>query len=296
MVGPSFKSIARRSPWGRDHIVGCLVGGALGDLCGGISERGAAGLSDDTQLTLATCEAITDGQVSPERIAQALLRWYVAGDISGLGSATLKALRDLSAGAHWAMSGARGEMAAGNGAAMRIAPLAFVLDPLDPAARVTIRDVARITHHSDEAYLGALAVLLAIHYPCWPPGESFFGDIAQQLPDCRVRDRLREMGHVSLDSPIREVAKRYGAGGYVVESVPLALWFACRMSADCLHAAFEEFATLEGDADTIGSIAGQIAGAHLGRNALPDALALQPPIAWAEKRASQFSTDLSESY
>jgi len=275
--------------------VGCLVGGALGDLYGGIAERGTAGLSDDTQLTLATCEAMSDGQVSPERIAQAMLRWFLAGEVTGLGSATLKALRDLSAGAHWAMCGARGEMAAGNGAAMRIAPLAFVLNPLDPAARVTIRDVARITHHSDEAYLGALAVLLAIHFPGWPPGESFFGDIAQQLPDCRVRDRLREMGNVPLDSPVSEVTKRFGAGGYVVESVPLALWFACRMRADGLQAAYEEFATLEGDADTIGSIAGQIAGAHLGRNALPDTMALAPSIAGAEKLASQFAAELNQS-
>lgn len=276
--------------------MGCLVGGALGDLYGGIAERGVAGISDDTQLTLATCEAMSGGQVSPERIAQAMLRWFLAGEVTGLGSATLKALRDLSAGAHWALCGARGEMAAGNGAAMRIAPLAFVLNPLEPAARVMIRDVARITHHSDEAYLGALAVLLAIHYPGWPPGESFFDDIVQQLPDCRVRDRLREMVRVPLDSPVGEVTKCFGSGGYVVESVPLALWFACRMRTDCLHTAFEEFATLEGDADTIGSIAGQIAGAHFGRNAMPDAIALQPSIAWAEKRASLFATDLSESY
>lgn len=41
------------------------------------------------------------------------------------------------------------ERAAGTGAAMRIAPLAFLLDPLDPEQRVTLRDVCRITHHSD---------------------------------------------------------------------------------------------------------------------------------------------------
>lgn len=275
--------------WDHDRIVGCLVAGAIGDLCGSIAERGTAGLSDDTQLTLATCEAIADGQVSPEKIAQAMLRWFVSGEVTGLGSATLKALRDLSAGAHWAMSGARGEMAAGNGAAMRIAPLAFVLDPAEPASRVLIRDVARITHHSDEAYLGALAVLLAIHYPCWPPEPTFMSDIAQSLPDCRVRDRLREMGRVPFETPVSEVANRYGAGGYVVESVPLALWLACRMNGTNLESAFQDFAALDGDADTIGSIAAQIAGAHLGRARLPDRLVLQLPIIWAEKHADRFA-------
>ena len=37
---------------------------------------------------------------------------------------------------------------------MRIAPLAFVLDAGDRSHRVIIRDVCRITHHNDEAYVG----------------------------------------------------------------------------------------------------------------------------------------------
>ena len=56
-----------------------------------------------------------------------------------LGSSTLKALRDLAAGAHWELAGARGEYAAGTGAAMRIAPLAFLLEPGSAADRVIVR-------------------------------------------------------------------------------------------------------------------------------------------------------------
>src|SRR5688572_32711853 len=36
----------------------CLVAGAVGDALGGLAERRSKTLSDDTQLTLATCEAI----------------------------------------------------------------------------------------------------------------------------------------------------------------------------------------------------------------------------------------------
>jgi ADP-ribosyl-[dinitrogen reductase] hydrolase len=157
-----------------DRILGCLLGGAIGDAVGGVPERGEISLSDDTQLTLATCEALQVGEVSPEAIAAAFTRWFRAGAITGVGSSTLKALRDLAAGAHWALSGARGEMAAGNGAAMRIAPLAFLLDPSDPGQRMVLRDVCRITHHSDEAYLGALAVVAAIRSEVWPPGPTSF--------------------------------------------------------------------------------------------------------------------------
>src|SRR5260370_495332 len=120
-------------------------------------------LSDDTQLTLATCQSIIEcGRVDPENLASHFLRWYLAGRIRGMGSSALKAMRDLAVGTHWALAGARGEFAAGNGAAMRIAPLAFLLNPSDAGDRTVIRDVCRITHHNDEAYAGALAVMLAI--------------------------------------------------------------------------------------------------------------------------------------
>src|SRR5438552_3781456 len=114
---------------GYDTIVGTLIGGALGDVLGGIPERKALTLSDDTQLTLATCEAvISTGRVDPEQIAARMLAWFRDVRITGIGASTLKAMRDLDAGAHWAMAGDGGERAAGNGAAMRIAPLAFFLN------------------------------------------------------------------------------------------------------------------------------------------------------------------------
>jgi ADP-ribosyl-[dinitrogen reductase] hydrolase len=114
-------------------------------------------------LTLATCEALAEyGTADPGHIAASFLRWFRARRLTGLGASTLKALRDLEAGAHWALAGRKGERAAGNGAAIRIAPLAFCVDPLADGSRRLIRDVCRITHHSDEAYVGAFAVVLAV--------------------------------------------------------------------------------------------------------------------------------------
>src|SRR5580658_3347423 len=153
----------------KNRVHGCLLGGGLGDAWGGPYE-GVAGpvvfevpsrpaLSDDTQLTLATCQSIIEfGRVDPENLASHLLRWFLAGRIHGIGSSTLKAMRDLAIGTNWALAGRRGEFAAGNGAAMRIAPLAFLLDPADSQDCTLIRDVCRITHHNDEAYVGAVAV------------------------------------------------------------------------------------------------------------------------------------------
>jgi ADP-ribosylglycohydrolase len=126
-----------------DRVLGCIVGGAIGDAPGGPYE-GQPGpvslltdapcrLSDDTQLTLATCEAVrAEGAVSPASVADRFACWFRQGRVTGVGASTLKALRDLSAGVHWALSGRKGERGAGNGAAMRVAPLGFLLDPAPP--------------------------------------------------------------------------------------------------------------------------------------------------------------------
>ncbi|WP_437292399.1 ADP-ribosylglycohydrolase family protein [Sorangium sp. So ce406] len=100
--------------------------------------------------------------------------WLETGRISGVGPATLKAIRDLAAGAHWALAGARGEFASGSGAAMRAAPLSFFFDPSVEEGRRAIRDVARITHHSDEAYAGAPAVVVALRH-CASNGDCSAG-------------------------------------------------------------------------------------------------------------------------
>src|SRR6266550_5134080 len=93
-----------------DRARGCILGGAIGDAMDGpfegqpgplrFREQRNWAISDDTQLTLATCESIIQAdEVSPEHIAGRFLHWYRARRITGMGSSTLKALRDLDAGA-----------------------------------------------------------------------------------------------------------------------------------------------------------------------------------------------------
>jgi ADP-ribosyl-[dinitrogen reductase] hydrolase len=271
-----------------DSILGCIVGGAIGDAAGAAFEGAPHDavpqtlgspdwyLTDDTQLTLATCEALVErGTPDPAHIAASFLRWFRARRLTGLGASTLKALRDLEVGAHWALAGRKGERAAGNGAAMRIAPLAFCVNPLANESRRLIRDVCRITHHSDEAYVGAFAVVLAV-------GEAKRGGrplewIASHLPDTSVRDRLLTYAALPPEESLAAVARRYGASGYVVESVPLALLAARRVAGLGFAGMLEEVIAAGGDTDTNASIAGQVAGAALGLSGLPQELVARLP-------------------
>lgn len=260
-----------------DRITGCLLAGALGDAIGAHFE-GKPGttfalpsdlrVTDDTQLTIATCESIIEtNSVNPESMAAHFVRWFRERRIRGIGASTLKSLTELNVGGHWALVGASGEYSAGNGAAMRIAPLAFCLDPDKEADRQKIRDVCRITHRNDEAYIGALVVVRSIRHAI--DGKPLDGELLMALvdsiPDCRVRDRLAEV----CDSvpTIAEYNARFDSSGYVVDSVPLAV-LAAIQSTDLL-ATIRQIVSCGGDTDTIASMYGQIYGASRGTQALP---------------------------
>ena len=293
----------------RDRILGCILGGAIGDAFGRpyenlrppivISEADEWRLSDDTQLTLATCEAIAsnNGAADPAVIAERFAHWHRARRVTGMGSNTLKALTELVAGGHWALVGGKGERAASNGAAMRAAPLAFCLDPDDDVERRTIRDVSRITHHHEEAYAGALAVVVAVRAAVaglWNGSNDLLRLVVEAMPDTQTRDRLVALIEIEEEIPLLEIARRFGCSGYVAESVPLALCGASRIRSLDFNAVLAELIACGGDTDTNASIAGQVAGALIGRNGLPEEMiARTPDRRLVESVASAFAESLT---
>jgi ADP-ribosyl-[dinitrogen reductase] hydrolase len=158
---------------------------------------------------------------------------------------------------------------------MRIAPLAFCVDPLADESRRLIRDICRITHHSDEAYIGALAVVLAVRSAM--SGGQPLEWIASHLPPTSVRDRLLSYSALPAGESLLEVARRHGASGFVVESVPFALLAARRVDELGFAGMLEQVIGAGGDTDTNASIAGQVAGAALGISRLPSELLARLP-------------------
>lgn len=269
-----------------ERLSGCLIGGAIGDAYGSAFENveleksskdfypfGAPEqrkpnwqFTDDTQLTLATCEAIGENEkLTPELLAAKFLSYFEQNRLTGIGASTLKALRELQVGGHWWVVGRKGEYAAGNGAAMRIAPIAFI----ESATRSEVKDYCTITHNNDEAYTGALAVWTAIRLAIdksWTGRENLMKLVANNLPDTRVKDRLLELSESHHD--LSEVGKM-GSDGYVVNSVPLAIAHANKILSLGLEEMFESLINIGGDTDTNCSIAGQIAGALIGEQGIP---------------------------
>jgi ADP-ribosyl-[dinitrogen reductase] hydrolase len=287
-----------------NKILGCILGGAIGD-CLGLPYEGSTSsveidyqrhwnISDDTQLTLATCEAIiTRGKVDAATIAETFTLWFKQKRLTGLGASTYKALLELSLGGHWALVGRKGDMAAGNGAAMRIAPLAFCLNLTDNKDRVLFRDVCRITHHSEEAYVGALAIAFAIQAAwreTWNGENNLLEQVLPNLPDSVTRDRLVEISELEKDMKILEISKLYGCSGYVAETVPLALFGTQQVNTLGFQSVLESLIACGGDTDTIASIAGQIMGTFLGKDSLlPEFIGRLPYLKTITETANLFA-------
>lgn len=262
-----------------DRLKGCLIAGAIGDAIGFRYESSqivdvvdfdfAWQISDDTQLTLATCEAIyKDLEVRPEKVAARMLFWFNKRRLIGIGASTLKALQELDFGGHWALVGRSGEYAAGNGAAMRIAPLAFK----KYATRLQIKDVCSITHRNDEAYTGALAIYYSVKAAInglWLGGIGLIDYVIDHIPDTRVRDRFIEIIPQQYLS-ISEFGKKYKSSGYVVDSVPFAVYAAQKINESNFETIITELIKLGGDTDTVCSMFGQIVGSCYGIDIIPD--------------------------
>lgn len=265
------------------QILGSLYGGALGDAFASAAEgkqkinvslyQPSWVVTDDTQLTSSTCDAIAAARsVAAEHIASKLREDFQRDLYTGLGSSTLGAMRALSAGAHWALAGIQGERAAGSGAAMRIAPLAFLLDLDDWTDRQCFRDVVRITHRNEEALAGARALAVGIQYLLEHRPSSlhdFLKEVASCIFDSRTRDNLVLICEASSSS-YQDVAERVGTSGFAAQSVPMALVAAWQGMEQGIDVMFDAIVSEGGDTDTIASMAGQLLGASLGFDALPE--------------------------
>ncbi|KXX69785.1 ADP-ribosylglycohydrolase family protein [Flammeovirga sp. SJP92] len=256
----------------KERLLGCLIGGAIGDSIGGYFEGNYSNqyhegfrwtLSDDTQLTLATCEAIYNTKkVSAEQVAKSFLKWFNERRLTGLGSSTLKALRELQVGGHWALVGRSGEYGAGNGAAMRIAPLAFK----SSVSRLDVQDISIITHKNDEAYIGALCIYKSL-VRClndeFITSQSLIKPLIEELPDTRIRDRLIELEKRN-DLDIEECGKLFPPSGYVVDSVPFSIFCAEKIVTRSFRDIIISQIKVGGDTDTVCSMTGQIIGTAFG--------------------------------
>src|SRR5574338_15573 len=131
--------------------------------------------SDDTQMSLMVAESLIENHgFNPDDLAERYVDWIVSGRARGYGKTTLLAITNLVNGKHWSESGIAGSY--GNGTAMRAAPFGvYFRNDIHSLVAICKMDSA-ITHASEEAEAGAIAIGLAAAY-------AVNGDISNLLND-----------------------------------------------------------------------------------------------------------------
>lgn len=295
----------------RDKYRGALVGVGIGDALGRPAEgrkpeqvkrvhgrisdyipwRGWQGgprgtLTDDTELTIALAESLIEQrQMDPTDFGRRCVAWLPVG--RGKGHATKEACLNLVAGVSWDEAGSD---SAGNGAAMRAAPIAL-LHALDVnQMRKDAGVSAVVTHAHPTAVLSAAALAYLVaellhirpgNLDIRPLLERLVGsledlsdpELAERKPGggtVRLLDRLKEMGE-RLDQSSDEVFAYTFNGAFVSESLPAALWCFLR-SPDDPELVVTTAVSGGYDADTVAAMAGAMAGAYNGLSAWPSRL------------------------
>jgi len=296
----------------KDRFRGCLIGQALGDACGfplegmpvkrcreqaekavaGKLERSEAGFAfgqytDDTQMAVAVAKSLVDKQCAdPADVARRFAELWSEGRIVGQGLACRQAVLSIIDGTHWDQAGAP-EGRAGNGTAMRTAPLGLFFHQDTEALFKAADEIARITHRDKRSRAGAVAVSQAVAQlvqggePSAPAVLEPAAAMASRLHQ-DFADLILQLG-THLDDPEEEAVKWFTTVGfsdggtdgwegitpYVIPTVLGSLYAFLKHPKEYVSA-IQFVIACGGDVDTTAAITGALSGAHLGLTALPD--------------------------
>ena len=302
----------RRVDSARGAILGTAIGDALGRPAEGRHPAGLRGqeeafrdfqpwgghysgpkgtITDDTQLTMCVAQSLltTRGRIDPEDLARRFVDWLPNG--RGTGHTCVTAVYRLQMGENWWTAGVA---SAGNGAAMRVAPIGIALGAdttllcHDAAlsALVTHADPMAVASAVGHAWLIAhlaganastldptslvneLAAAIEVIDDPGAPEREWNQRPGKTSAAITLANRVREIPAL-LGKPIGEAFDYVYNGAFVLETLPAALWCFFSYRDDPEEGVIN--AVLRGhDADTVASMAAAYFGALHGVAAFPD--------------------------
>lgn len=301
----------------RDRFSGCLIGQCLGDALGypvegsrpatcalyvadvmGRPDRSAlrrAGFvigqyTDDSQLARELLLSYADcGGFDPEDYARRIASIFVENRIVGRGLATHRAAHRIAAGTHWTEAG-EPPPAAGNGSAMRAAPIGLLFDDDRAGLIAAAHDQGRVTHRDPRCSAGAVAIASAVALAGaggpvdaarWAarlaedarPFDGAFADEMLKLAEWALLPP--EAVYAQIPALLGGPSLEYHWEGISPFVVPSVLWslYAFLRTPDDYWETVRTAIAVGGDVDTTAAMAGAVSGAYLGLRALPEELA-----------------------
>jgi ADP-ribosylglycohydrolase len=256
----------------------------------GTHRQPAGTWSDDSSLTFCLAETLArpGGLMDMPDLADFAQRsinwlhkssWTATGETFDVGNATRVAIDRLQRGTEPTKAGPRSEFDNGNGALMRILPLAFHdtwrAESLDLNAAWSLTEaVASVTHGHPRSTLGCFLYLLVARGLLRDdsPTDAFLQ--MRQLANpwlekgsipavVEAKYYQRVLAGTLHDQPESAIS----SSGYVVDNLEAALW--CLLEHDTYAATVLAAVNLGDDTDTTGAVAGGLAGLAYGEAAIP---------------------------
>ena len=240
---------------------------------------GAKGMwSDDTEHTLMVAQCLLEHPDDVGAFQRALarrLRWWLAALPAGVGFATARAILRLWLGI---APGRAGVFSAGNGPAMRSAVIGVYFARDEKRRTDYVAACTRLTHTDPKALTAARAV--AELAAAIATGNGPFDQTAAPAEVLTALDAdpgwqeiVRRMAgawaaRTSVAGFAAGLGLQRGVTGYAWHSVPVAIYAWGRHCGD-FRATLEAVYVCGGDTDTVGAIAGALAGADLEPEASP---------------------------
>ena len=284
----------------KDKVIGGLLGLCVGDALGvpvefqsreklrrnpvkdmmgyGTHNQPPGTWSDDSSLTFCLAESLCNG-FDLRDIADKFVKWMYEGywtpwgEAFDIGGTTQIAISRLKKGVDPLEAGPTDERSNGNGSLMRILPLIFYVEKMDKEEQFEItHQVSRITHgHIRSQMACGIYVQFGINLFNGDAPEAAYEKMKDTILKYYSKEPyIEELGHFSriLASDISKLpVDSIKSSGYVVDSLEACLW--CFLNNDSYRDTVITAVNLGGDTDTIGALAGGLAGIYYGYEGIP---------------------------
>jgi ADP-ribosyl-[dinitrogen reductase] hydrolase len=212
-------------------------------------------VTDDTTMALALGSSIIEaGKVDAHAAARAFDAWMRAKPVD-IGNTVRRGLLAFRKTGDPKMP--LSEHDAGNGAAMRVLPVALAtLGQPEKAVREACRAQAHVTHHNVQSDAATECIALMLQ-------DALLGADTLDL----LHQRAHPVAQQHHEFTFRGTRQRDNPSGYIVETMQAV--FQALFDTDSFETCLIDVVNRGGDADTTGAIAGMLAGAVYGPAGIP---------------------------
>lgn len=228
--------------------------------------------SDDTAMTLVLARSLLEcGGFSGSHLSLAFAEEYEAAPFRGYGRNVVEVFRRVRAGHRWDETAARqfgGQGSYGNGAAMRVAPVALWAYPDVETTAELARETSRVTHTHPVGIEGAVIQAVAtLHALGESSPDELLADVTSRTSTDEFRSRLEMLPTLLGERDDDRARLHLGNWVSAHKSVVTALY--CFLAGDDFTEVMVGALRMGGDVDTIAAMAGALAGARHGADAIP---------------------------